>query len=289
MANEKKHPFLLSVISDEISQDPEIAIALAAEHGLDGIELRSAWDTPVELLPEEKLKALVELAASKGLKISAIASSFLKDDWGKDDRAKFDRLVKACRTCGCSKVRGFSFWASEDYTDDKFAAYLAAYDKLLGEAGLELVLENDPSVNLNTGFALARFFSAHQFANIGVLWDPGNDIYTCGDAIKSYPDEYEELKPFVRHVHVKDAINVGGEGKGVALGDGWMDFPGQFRALSADGYTGWVALEPHFRLEGEIDEELLKRPGGAAFSEGGYMPSKISMERLNAMLSELFG
>lgn len=285
----KKYPFLLSVISDEISQDPAVAIALAAEHGLDGIELRSAWDTPVELLPEEKLRSLVALAAENGLKISAIASSFLKDDWGNDDRAKFDRLVKACSICGCNKIRGFSFWANEDYTDEKFAAYLATYDALLGEAGLELVLENDPSVNLNTGYALARFFHNHNFKNIGILWDPGNDIYTCGDTVKPYPDEYNAVGPFVRHFHIKDAVSVDGEGKGVALGDGWMDFPGQFRALQESGYTGWVTLEPHFRLEGTIDEALLKRPGGAAFSEGGYMPSKISMERLQAMLADLFG
>ena len=101
-------------------------------------------------------------------------------------------------------------------------------------------------------------------------------------------DEYEAVRPFARHIHVQDAVNKNGEGVGVALGDGWVDFEGQFRALAADGYTGWVTLEPHFRLDGHIDEELLKRPGGAAFSEGGYLPSKISMERLSAMLEKLF-
>lgn len=283
----KNHPFLLSIITDEISQDPESALSLAAEFGFDGIELRSVWDTPVELLPEDRMQALAARIRECGLQVSAIASSFLKDDWGNDDRAKFDRLVKACHVFGCTKLRGFSFWAAEDYSDQAFADYLDTYDALLEQEGLQLMLENDPSVNLNTGNALARFFSSHKFRNIGILWDPGNDIYTCGDAVKPFPDEYAAVKPFVRHVHVKDAVHANGEGKGVALGDGWMDFPGQFRALIADGYTGWVTLEPHFRLEGEIDEELLKRPGGAAFSEGGYMPSKISMERLTDMLSTL--
>ena len=284
---EKKHPFLLSIITDEISQDPEVALSLAKEFGFDGVELRSVWDTPVEQLPEEKMCALAARIKECGLQVSAIASSFLKDDWGNDDRAKFDRLVKACHILGCNKVRGFSFWASEDYTDQKFADYLAAYDALLEKEGLTLMLENDPAVNLNTGNALARFFSAHKLGNIGILWDPGNDIYTCGDTVKPYPDEYEAVRPFVRHVHIKDAVHKNGEPVGVALGDGWMDFVGQFKALIADGYTGWIVLEPHFRLEGEIDEELLKRPGGAAFSEGGYMPSKISMERLVEMLGGL--
>lgn len=283
----EKKPFLLSIITDEISQDPEVAFSLAKEYGFDGVELRSVWDTPVEQLPEEKMQALADRIKECGLQVSAIASSFLKDDWGNDDRAKFDRLVKACHVLNCKKIRGFSFWAAEDYTDEKFAAYLANYDELLEKEGLTLMLENDPSVNLNTGNALARFFSSHKLRNIGILWDPGNDIYTCGDTVKPYPDEYQVVRPFVRHVHVKDAIHKNGEGVGVALGDGWMDFVGQFKALIADGYTGWVVLEPHFRLEGEISEELLKRPGGAAFSEGGYMPSKISMERLVEMLNNL--
>ena len=37
-------PFLLSIISDEISQDPDIAIALARQYAFDGIELRSIWN-----------------------------------------------------------------------------------------------------------------------------------------------------------------------------------------------------------------------------------------------------
>ena len=284
----KKHPFLLSVITDEISQDPAVALDLAVEHGLDGVELRSVWDTPVELLPQEKKEQLRQMLRERGLKVSAIASSFMKDDWGKDDRAKFDRIVSACHFFGCDTFRGFSFWATEAYSDEGFAQYLAPYDEVLTREGLRLVLENDPSVNLSIGNDLARFFAAHSFRSIGILWDPGNDIYTCGDKVTPFPDEYEAVRPFARHIHVKDAVNKNGEGVGVALGDGWVDFEGQFRALAADGYTGWVTLEPHFRLDGHIDEELLKRPGGAAFSEGGYLPSKISMERLSAMLEKLF-
>lgn len=282
-----KHPFLLSIISDEISQDPAVTISLAKEFGFDGLELRSVWDVPVELLPAEKAQQLKDMLDAAGLKVSGIASSFLKEDWGVDDRAKFDRLVKACHFFGCDHVRGFSFWKSEDYTDEKFAAYLQPYNALLAAEGLTLMIENDPSVNLSTGKELARFFGEYDFSNIGILWDPGNDIYTCGDGCTPYPDEYNALRGAVRHVHIKDGIHNGKEGIGVAPGDGWLDIPGQLQALADDGYTGWIALEPHFRLAGTIDEELLKRPGGAAFSEGGFEPSKLAMQRLNQFLAEL--
>lgn len=283
-----RYPFPVSIITDEISQDPVVAMDLAVQQGLEGVELRSAWDRPVEQLPRPQQELLRDYAAERGLKISAIAPSFLKENWGTDDREKFARIVQACHFFGCTTFRGFSFWASDDYTDSAFAAYLAEYDALLNQEGLCLVLENDPSVNLRTGYDLARFFREHSFRSIGVLWDPGNDIYTCGNAVRPYPEEYQALCPFVRHIHIKDAVSVHGEGTGVALGDGWMDFEGQLLALHNDGYTGWITLEPHFRLEGQLDEALLRCPGGSAFSAGGYLPSRISMERLHAMLDKLF-
>ena len=280
-------PFLLSIITDEVSQDPQQALALVREFGFDGVELRSVWDHPVEELPEEQLLGLSERLKELGLKVSAIASSLFKDDWRRWDREKLDRLIHACHVLDCDRIRGFSFWKSPDYSDAAFAGLLAELDPMLGKEGISLVLENDPSVNLATGFDLARFFRNHRFENIGVLWDPGNDIYTTG--ISTYPQAYEALRGSVRHVHVKDAVCKAGEPVGVAPGTGWMDFEGQFQALLEDGYRGWIVLEPHFRLEGTIDEELLKRPGGAAFSEGGYLPSQIAMENLLGILRKACG
>lgn len=280
-------PFLLSIITDEVSQEPRQALELVREFGFDGVELRSVWDCPVEELPEEKLLALSERLKELDLKVSAIASSLFKDHWNAPYREKLERLIHACHVLRCDRIRGFSFWKSKDYSDAAFAKLLSELDPLLCREGITLVLENDPSVNLATGFDLARFFQNRPFQNIGVLWDPGNDIYTTG--ISTYPQAYEALRGSVRHVHVKDAVCKEGEPIGVAPGTGWMDFEGQFKALLEDGYRGWVVLEPHFRLEGTIDEELLKRPGGAAFSEGGYAPSRIAMENLLGILQKVFG
>lgn len=279
--------FLLSIITDEVSQEPEQALELVREFGFDGVELRSVWDCPVEELPEKKLLGLSERLKKLDLKVSAIASSLFKDDWKRFDKEKLDRLIHACHVLDCDRIRGFSFWKSPDYSDTAFAEMLTELEPLLCQEGITLVLENDPSVNLATGFDLARFFRNHRFQNIGVLWDPGNDIYTTG--ISTYPQAYEALRGSVRHVHVKDAVCKEGEPIGVAPGTGWMDFEGQFKSLFQDGYRGWVVLEPHFRLEGTIDEELLKRPGGAAFSEGGYLPSRIAMENLRSILQKVCG
>ena len=283
----KKYPFLLSIITDEISQDPEVAIELVEQYGVDGVELRSVWNSPIEELPDDRIRVLAERLKKSGIQVSAISSSLLKTDWALVDFEKYSRLVNACKILDCSTIRAFSFWKSEKYTDDKFALILETLDNLLEKDNLQMVIENDPAVNLSTGMDLASFFRKNAYSRIGILWDPGNDIYTCGSAICPYPDEYQAVKQYVRHVHVKDAVHRNGEGIGVALGEGWMDFIGQFEALKSDQYSGWVVLEPHYRLEGGIAEDLLKRPGGAAFSENGYLPSKICMENLVRMLDQI--
>lgn len=280
-------PFRLSIITDEVSQEPAAAIELALRFGFDALELRSVWDRPVELLPPDRLAELISMIKEAGLQVSAIASSFMKEDWLRDDREKFERLVCCCHALDCNMIRGFSFWKSPSYSDAAFAGYLSRYDALLSQEGLCLALENDPAVNLPAAPELYRFFSSYGFENIGVLWDPGNDIYTLREAARPYPDGYESLRSWIRHVHMKDAVLIDGEPVGVAQGEGLLDTAGQLSALITDGYSGFVALEPHFRLEGTLDEELLRRPGGSAFSKEGYLPSMISMEKLKNILENL--
>lgn len=283
----KDRPFRLSIITDEVSQDPAIAIELARRFAYDGVELRSVWDSPVELLPEDRQAELSAMLGEAGLSVSAIASSFLKEDWGRDEREKFERLADTCRRFGCTVLRGFSFWRCESYSDEAFADCLRLYDELLGRQGLTLVLENDPAVNLSHAAELFRFFQKHSFENIGVLWDPGNDIYTLGSAALSAPAGFELLRPWIAHVHLKDAVTREGGAAGVAIGQGELDTVGLLRCLAGSGYRGYVALEPHFRLDGALDEAQLRRPGGSAFSEKGYLPSLMCMERLQDIMDRL--
>lgn len=282
-----KRPFQLSIITDEVSQDPAVALELAQHFGYEAVELRSVWDCPVELLPEDKLDRLSSMLSEAGLSVSAIASSFLKENWGLDDRAKYERVAAVCRRFGCKILRGFSFWRSEKYSDAAFAEYLAVYDELLGRDGLKLVLENDPAVNLSHAGELFRFFGKYSFENIGVLWDPGNEIYTIGPGVPHCLESYRALRPWIGHVHLKDAAAKEGGTAGTAIGEGELDIMGQLRALADDGYSGYVALEPHFRPEGGLDEDQLRRPGGSSFSEKGYLPSLICMENLQTILERL--
>ena len=95
------------------------------------------------------------------------------------------------------------------------------------------------------------------------------------------------MKPYIAHVHVKDAAIVNGKPDAVKVGTGLVDFKGLFRRLIDDGYDGYIVLETHYRLAGEISEELLALPGGAAFSDGAFSATDESLGALCDMLAAL--
>src|SRR5690606_3310940 len=108
-----------------------------------------------------------------------------------------------------------------------------------------------------TGDELGRFFARLDAVlpealrpHVGALWDPGNAL-AIGEE-RPYPDGYRAL-PAGRllHVHLKD---LGAEpasfGTFVPLGQGRIDYEGQFQALEQDGYEGSVVLEPHYAPAG---------------------------------------
>ena len=73
----------------------------------------------------------------------------------------------------------------------------------------------------------------------------------------------------------------------VPVGDGVVDWPGQLQAFVEDGYEGHLCLETHWRPARKIDEELLNRPGGRAFSASGEEASRVCIQNLFAMIEKL--
>jgi sugar phosphate isomerase/epimerase len=66
-----------------------------------------------------------------------------------------------------------------------------------------------------------------------------------------------------------------------------VDWEGQFRALIADGYSGYVTLETHYRHTAKIPEKLLAMPKGSAFSYGGNDATRESLELLMTLLKKI--
>ncbi len=265
----------LGVINDEITQDFDHALAVARELGLQFVELRGMWNKNLMDLKENEIKEARRLLTKYGMKVTDIASPFMKVDApgfttkeGERDtfNARFgykqqpevlERAMELAKVLETDKIRVFSFWRIEKPAQvfDLVVSDLRRALEKAKKQKITLVLENEHDCNIATAAESVKLLAAIQDPYLGLNWDPGN-AYAAGE--KPYPDGYNLLpKNRILHMHVKDAKRNPATGKSdwAAMGKGDIDYVGQFKALMRDGYSHAVSLETHWRNEKKNAEE----------------------------------
>ena len=289
--------FKLSVISDEISQDFQRVVDVCREYGVPMVEPRSVWDTPPHKLTDDQLGAMKRILDEAGMGVACIASPFLKCDLGDD--AQYQEHLGILRRCiemahrfGCNIIRGFTFWKTGP-AEAVWQQILDAYDEPIGICEAEDVyigIENEASTHIGAAAEAERLYADLASDRIKAIWDPANEVYAEGGE-RPFPDAYRRMRPNLIHVHNKDAVKDPDSSEGarcvpVGIG-GYIDYPGQFQALIDDGYEGACSLETHWRPKVALDEDLLNRPGGAAFSEGGEYASRVCLDNIREIIKGL--
>lgn len=286
--------FKLAVFTDEVSQDFEKAIKLALEFGLDGVEIRSVWDKPPQNLAGDDVRRMKDIISQTDLKVCCIASPFYKCDI--DSTKECDEHIEILRKCielakifDCSIVRGFTFWRKGDLKAHwpRIIERYAKPSKIIEEEGMVLGIENEASTFIGTGTELRALLEALGNRRIKAIWDPANSLFTP-QRENPYPIGYDQIRKHVVHVHVKDVAidSKTGQPDCVAMGEGLIDYDGQFKALREDNYAGYASLETHWRPV-KLSEELLNRPGGSKFSESGEIASRICLENIMKILGKI--
>lgn len=280
----------IGVITDEISQELAGALDLAEEFSLDGVEIRSVWDRGPFALTMEDAKRIRDLTRARGLSVCGISAPFYKcaindPEERKAHLAGLEHCIRLAELWETPIIRGFSFWKEGSLAEllPQIAEAYQAPAEMAARHGITLALESDPSVNAVNGGQLAQLVDAVGSPAVQALWDPGNDLYAPLPE-RPYPEGYEKLRGRIAHVHLKDARRTDGQTEGCCFGAGEVDWKGQLAALERDGYQGWLVMETHYRLASVLSEEELKRPGGAAFSAGGYEPTRRCLAALREML-----
>lgn len=286
--------FKKGVITDEISQDLGIALEVAVRYGLDAIELRSVWDKSVHELDDGEIDKIKKLLQDTGLHVCAISSQFFKCSMNNADEIKehleiLKKCIKLAHKLNVRMIRGFTFW-NEGGFDLQLSGIISRFEdavKLLHKEGMTLVLESDPSVYASNAVKLGRVVKGLDAACVKALWDPGNDLYDP-DCEIPFPDGYNAIKSHMVHMHLKDAARLpNGKTEGRPIGEGQVDYKGQFADLIKDGYNGYVVLETHYRHQHNISDDLLLLPKGSAFSYGGQEATEECLEKWFKLLDSL--
>lgn len=275
----------LGIIADEVHPDFAVACQHVHDWNLPIIEIRNVDGSNVVLLDDEAVERAVAIVASHDLRVSAIASPVFKSPL--DERpsgtaadftvpgmetvdAQLELLERACELAhrfGTRMVRIFTFlrvpWS--DAVVDVVAAHVVRAAEVAKRHDVVLAVENEPACIVGSGVELGGFFGTLDAVlppslkpHVGALWDPGNAL-ACGEAAP-YPDGYEVLpRERLVHVHLKDLASEPARfGTFVPIGEGRIDYRGQFQALARDGYGGSVVLEPHYAPAGVTPVDAAK-------------------------------
>jgi L-ribulose-5-phosphate 3-epimerase len=259
-------PFRVAIINDEISQDFGRACEVAShEFGMRWIEVRSMWDKNIVSLDEKEIAEARRILTKFELRVTDIASPLFKVDWKGAPQSKYsqhgdykvdfsfeqqdevlDRAIAAAKALKSDRVRCFDFWRLDDQAPYRAAInekLMAAANKA-GKNGITLLLENDSGLNTATGAEAAKVLDAVKSPHLMLNWDPGN---AANSGERPFPDGYNLLpKARIGHCHCKDAVKKGNDYAWVPMGDGIVDWAGQFEALRRDGYHYAVSLETHW-------------------------------------------
>jgi sugar phosphate isomerase/epimerase len=253
----------LAIFTDEINrEDPERALKLAREWGIDFVEVRSLVTGRFPSVPDEEIEEFRAMIQDVGLRVSGVSPGISKKQVDSpsleaDITAGLQRACEWARRLDTDVVSGFGFRRAEgEDRPSQVVDHFARMADIARQNGCRLVLENEAVCWGATGIEAAEIIREADSDNLSLCWDPGNSAKAGSRS--PYPDEYEQIKDLVTHVHMK---NFGADtGVWQLIEDGVVDWPGQIAALKADGYDGFMIVETHTSISAEefevVDHDL---------------------------------
>ena len=180
----------------------------------------------------------------------------------------FDARLVAC-----------NFGENADRDEDAAIAackrHYAACFKAAADAGITIVVENTCSASVGGEITTSTEGMMRLLEGVGSTsfkshFDPGN-LQSMGE--EAYPYAYELLKEHIRLIHLKDVVQYNSSMSHhrrsesaakligtaatryvtVPVGQGEVNVDGLLQSLVADGYQGFVDIEPH-TVEERLDE-----------------------------------
>jgi inosose dehydratase len=199
---------------------------------------------PVPLGEPASAKAVVEQIRKVGELLSTLGAPFLV--LADAQCAERDRIS------GRVPADGSAGWTADQWK--QVAKVVGDAGRVAGDYGLDLVFHPHVATYVETPEEVEKFYDVTSATNVGLCLDTGHCVYGGGDSIV----EAEKYRHLLRFVHIKDVnAKVLEESRRKKLtfdqaieekvftiiGQGSIDFPGFFRVLEHNNYSGWMVVE----------------------------------------------
>ena len=262
---------ILCAFSDEASPALDGQIAALRRNGIGYMELRGVDGVNVADLDAVAASDIRARLDEAGIRVWALGSPIGKVDINQPEMQEYDRLcrlIETARLLGAQCIRLFSFYGT-DGEQRWFEPVCRRLERMLAAArgsGIGLCHENEKGI---FGDVPERCAALHrELPDLGAVFDPANFIQCGADVLSAW----EQLSPYVRYGHIKDAR---ADGVVVPPGKGEGQLAGYLPHFFADGHEV-LTLEPHLTRfigrgaleaagEGESAAEWQFPSGRAAF------------------------
>lgn len=256
------------LIPDEYTQDPATGFEIGLRWGVQSFEIRHVYRWRVPVSPGWVGDRLVQAVRDYGVNIAGLSPGLFKPtmrldgstvplgvDTPEEIRRHLDELLPEmfllAERLGTRNVTVFALPRGGAAEGSEIPPIVIdtlgqAADRA-DHAGFQLLLENGAGTWATGGDSIAAILSGVGRDSLALTWDPANCVM-AGVSDDPVASDYPKVRSWVRNVHVKDAEPCDVGYAWCPLGQGVVDWRGQFRALAADGYDGPVTAESHLQF-----------------------------------------
>jgi sugar phosphate isomerase/epimerase len=268
--------FTISGFGDEIADDPAEQLDVLAGLGIHHLDLRGAWGRNVLDFDDDDVNKLKSALAEKGAQVAMIASPVGKSQITEPaafEQARLQRAIRLANAFGTPLIRMFSFYlegTTHAACRHEVAKRLGDWARTAERAGVTLLMENEGDLWGDTPERVRDLLASVNSPALRFTLDAGN---FAGLGVAAHDTAYGMLKPWLRHIQIKDVRRE--PRQVVPAGTGEGQIPELLAAARRDGYQGYLSLEPHLAVAGKA--------GG--FSGAGLFGT--AAEALRAILATL--
>lgn len=236
----------------------EIVIT-ARDLGYNGVEVRGVGkDISVPSVPDfgrDKIDQTIKRLNELELKIPCLDSDCLI--YIPEEKEKVFMEVEAylalAKGLSAPYVRVFAAPAVPEPTGDIDEGFVAAQAKslaqLAGQYGVTLLLETHGI--WADSKRLARLLSLVGSEHLGVLWDIHHPYRYMGESPQT---TYDNIGPWLKHLHIKDSVIEDGKIRYVPCGQGDVPIKECINLLQEKNYEGFYSLEWVKRWDTTLEE-----------------------------------
>ena len=275
----------ISGFSDEIDKSVKVQFEALGRLNMEYFEPRGVDGRNISTLTEDEARALFEYMQKKDIKVSSIGSPIGKIDITDDFEPHFEVFKNVCmvaKILGTKYIRMFSFYAKDGWNNEakkEVFRRLGAFLDYAKENDIILLHENEKDIYGEKAPECLEIMKEFACDNFKAVFDPANFVQAGQDT----KEAYEMLKPYVAYMHIKDALE---NGDIVPAGMGLGNIPYIIGDLFANGFDGFISLEPHLgSFEGladlELDDKMLK------LEKGGEATFTIAYKALEKIIDNI--